>query len=297
MKTIVYIRVSPYMPDICQKLKAEDVREVYEDPLFCLHFSVRVDQDSHSYPSVLRIIEEAVKCGGTIREKSYEVEYSEEDRDNAEYLIAASVFTGFEFVQYPGYRDLIHYYGEVTYPPSKRPIPQYGHNVQLGLTKTNKCPTWKKTRHFCDGLTMLDLFCSEAAKQTIEKSDLNGWGFLPVISAKTNEPIPDLWQFWPAESQDFFAPGQYYSAEPCPVCGALRYIPHDGRAELLVREDAFPAGLDFVRTPPCYGGACGRSVVVVSNKAYRFLKKANITRAILFTPLKVVAKEGTQTNK
>ena len=285
MKTIIYFRISPNMSDICHELQAIGI-DVYENSSF---FSFRIDKDSESYSSVLRIVEAAVSKGGSIREKRYEVEYTENDCATAKYLYVRSSFEGFVHDFYAGYEEYLHRNGSKTFSfgQKRKQIDVYEHLVQRGLTRTDKCPVWKTTRQFRNGLTATRLFCSDSAKKIIEESGLIGAEFTPVLSCKTKMPMDDLWQLCPAECEIAFKPGKHITCRPCPVCGKTRLIPEDARAELVIRDGAIPADLDFVQTPPSYGVDCGVPLIIISNKAYHVLKQANIARALVFTPIKV----------
>ena len=222
----------------------------------------------------------------------HSVSFSEQELDAAKYLSVRSVYSGI-MVQ-NRYIELQHDSGiRESLFGFKNPLIAYEHVVQIDNPRINKGASWRKDRQFCSNYesTMRHLFCSDLARSVIETNHLEGAEFRPVYHYKKGEQIPDLWQLYPHECEDFLTPGNRTKTRLCPVCGARRYVTTDERDRLCLIEDKLPEGYDFFQSPPLVGARTGHPFYVVSGRVYQVLKKADIIRALIFEPLEVVSHE------
>ena len=243
-------------------------------------------EGSKQYDAVLQILDRAEKIDGTRIRIRYTVSYSEKELANAAYMDIRSIYAGITTI-YDVFADsYIQYEHEC-----KREGHLHEHAVQVKTPVVRKLPSWRPTRHFASDYdsAMVNLFCSGTAKEIIEANKLAGAEFRPVLDARTQQPAKDVYQLWPYECNDCLLPGKYIDdCWICETCGQKRYITTDGRAELLLRKELLPEGIDFLQTPPLVGAQVGRPLYIISNRAFHVLKKANITRGLVFTVLRVV---------
>ena len=111
---------------------------------------------------------------------------------------------------------------------------------------------------------MMNLYCSDQAKSVILSAGLTGAEFHEVLKEKTGEPVPDLWQLRPTECEDCLSPGPFMQTRKCRCCGKTRYYTSGGRAQLRIREDLVPKGLDFLQVPGAVGAEIGYPFNIIS---------------------------------
>lgn len=246
------------------------------------------DQDPH-FEEILELVEKIrQREGHRAASTFFTLHYTEAECEAAQFLRVRSCCAGFDSVEVPEQYELSHFFEKVIVYKDKG-YDRYEHVKQKLDTMTEKPPKWRAARQFCSdyGSNMVNLYCSDLAMRTIEKAGLTGASFRPVRNAKTGEPLPDLWQLWPQECEDFLAPGEFTMTRPCPVCGRTRYVPND-RGRMRVRAELVPQDLDFMQVPSCYGADRGYPFYVISHKAYRLLRDASLDRSLIFEPLEQV---------
>lgn len=258
-------------------------------------FTVHILEGSENFDAVVELLEEAERQKRIGLMILHHVTYNEKERSSAKWLHIRSTNMRYDKDESIRSYELQHfnrvyvdrmetYWGQVF----EQKVREYEHHVQIGPIYAKWKPNWRPERQFCEHNVGNALFCSDEAKRVMEEAELKGVTFRPVLLPKRETPVEDIWQVWPQETADFLAPGKYMECRPCKTCGEMRYIPQDGRAELLIREDRIPKDLDFMQTPPSYGASAGMSYYVISARAYQVLKDAGITRGLVFTPLDVV---------
>ena len=243
-----------------------------------------VDDSKPHFNEILELVE-------IIKEKaqvqmSFHLVYSEEECSNAAFLHVRSTYAGLDSVYYQGQYELLHYFDTATMQ-GKRLYDRFEHMKQIGPTIANTKPIWKTTRHFCSdyGSAMQNLYCSDYAKKMIETGDLTGVEFRKVLSAKSHSPLSDLWQLWPKECEDFLAAGPFMQTRACKECGKTRYYTAGGRAQIQLRKESVPEGLDFLQIPGAVGADTGYPFYIVSHRAYIALTQAKLVRSLVFEPL------------
>ena len=253
-------------------------------------FVLRILEDDSRLCEVERLLDAEGLFSSPDMFITYTKKYSAQECNEAKYLHVQSVYAG---VQFPDidYQEVFRssHFAE-TVMIGARQIDVHEHSVQIAPIQLVKAPKWRTARQFCSGYFngMVDLFCSDMAKGIIEEAGLAGSEFRPVLSRKSQKPVPNVWQLWPHECEDFLAPGPHMDIRTCATCGMRRYVHRDGRAEIQIHDDTIPHGLDFMQSPPLVGKEIGYPYYVISSRAYRVLEQAKITQDLVFTPLKTV---------
>lgn len=297
MKIDWQFNIAPINKDLIRKLKDLGADIPAFDEKYINSFTVHALEGSENFEAVVRLIEEAERLKQIHFMILYHVTYSEKERSAARWLHVRSVYMLYDHDENSETYESQHfnqirvesiesYWGQ-TYVSKYK---EYEHFVQIAPAFARWKPSWRSTRQFCTHNLSYgqDLFCSDEAKYMIETANLTGVEFHPVLWPKDRKPIHNLWQVWPQKTADFLAPGEHVECRPCKTCGEMRYIPQNGLAKVLIREDRIPKDLDFMQTPPSYGAGAGVPYYVISARAYQTLKAAKITRGLVFTPLDVM---------
>ncbi len=251
------------------------------------HFdSFDVSEDGIEYQYIDSVIQRIKELDYLKIKQLYSVTYSNEELEKADYLMVRSVFTGFEAVN--SYEVFFHDSGVVVEKDNQSFVLSE-HCLQIEQPRILKGPVWRTTRQFCGSLTdSVGLYCSDYARNIIEKNGITGASFRPVYHAKTGEPIKDLWQLWPQECQDFLLPGEGVECSYCKTCGQRKYnISISRRCILYLNRDKIPANIDVFQSPPLVGATIGVPVYIMARKAYHLLKEKNIIRSLVFEPIRV----------
>ena len=272
--------------------------EQHKVPYMCSHatnwVSFDVDPALEIYAEIcgyLRMLQAAHE-GEEVYRARYENVFSETDRLNTAYLNVLSSFNCLEPVNDETVMAGSCYLGSWT-PPDlgplfhfNKPIAHYRHWVQAEPFIIKKRVNWRPNRCFggCQ-LFLFPLFCNDRAKEIIESAGLCGASFRPVLWHGTEHEAPDLWQLWPQMLEDFLEAGPYTEEHVCEHCGRRYFTPLRGDAEYRIRAGSIPAGLDFFQSYPVIGDEKCMPIYVVSQRAYRTLKEANIIRSLVFKPM------------
>ncbi len=297
MKIDWQFNIAPINKDLIRKLKDLGADIPAFDEKYINSFTVHALEGSENFEAVVRLIEEAEWLKQIHFMILYHVTYSEKERSAARWLHVRSVYMLYDHDENDDSYESqhIHQIRIVTHEgyggkQTEKDLKEYDHFVQIAPAFARWKPNWRPARQFCThnlGYGQ-DLFCSDEARRVIEVANLTGVEFRSVLSPKERKPIHDLWQVWPQKTADFLAPGEHMEYRPCKTCGEMRYIPQNGLAKVLIREDRIPKDLDFMQTPPSYGAGAGVPYYVISARAYQTLKEAKITRGLVFTPLDVI---------
>lgn len=221
----------------------------------------------------------------------YTAHYTAREINNAKYLFVRSVYD----CVYPLNEDEIStcrcFLGAENQSRTGKPgrtHPLYQHCEFSGLAVVTQKPKWKPRRCFAGGCSQL--FCNDFAKELIEENGLTGVCFEPVLN-KASEPIGDFWRLVPQLVDGFLVPGQHERICKCPVCGADMFERTTGIWTIQIDERKLPHQLDFFRSPSVLLSASGvgQAGIFLSQRAYRVLKKANITQALVFDPIQGIS--------
>lgn len=110
-------------------------------------------------------------------------------------------------------------------PPLKFDL--YSHQTQVAPFYFSKPVKWGRNFFYsCNDRGQKTLFCSETASKLMLQHGLKGMEFQPVLSKKTNEPMPDIYQFnvtTMIPNSSFHVVGAS-GIWTCPVCGKSRYV-------------------------------------------------------------------------
>lgn len=224
----------------------------------------------------------------------YEREFSEEDRLAAPYLGVTSSFICMSSINEETImerRCLVDQIPRCT--GSKHLVDLYRHFVQVEAPVTNKKRIpWREDR--CFGMAapvQHSLICNDRAKNVIEASGLRGAEFRPVLKKQDMSPLVDAWQLWPTELDDFLVAGEGMYTFRCEKCGAVMLGAKDPNSihEFLIDARKMPSELDFFQSKPVF---YGMQIPIISQRAYRVLKEANMLRAMIVTPLRSASEQA-----
>lgn len=216
--------------------------------------------------------------------------FSERERMAAAYLIINPSFHCFDPVNIETLTKItcLHHAQE------EGPKVHHGHLVQVEPFVTSKKQiNWKPKR--CIGGSHLShqaIFCNDRAKAVIEKNKLNGAEFRPILQKKDRMPLQDAWQLWPQEVPDVLVAGAGMQERRCESCGKRVFLAEKSNqlSELLLNRDRLPEDLDFFQSEPVVGVGLWFRVPIISQRAYRVLKEADMLQAVTFTP--ILTQEG-----
>ena len=157
-------------------------------------------------------------------------------------------------------------------------IPKHHHLDQVNPFVSSKTPKWKKGYNFCSVETgfMTQIFCSDFAKETIQKNGINGVQFMPVLKGDLVTPTPDVSQLvfknkLPRAAYTFVGK---YSEDRCPSCGRINYVFDEPRCEFLrLNTDMLPKNIDAFGSEIIIGGGFGEEPIVISKKFYNLIIK------------------------
>ena len=253
--------------------------------------SFDITDDSIHFSMVLRIVEQLKQIEGTAVNVIYTKKYTEDELIHAEYISVESIYMGIRPLdQYrSSYFSLEHESDEYKSVGATGERKKE-HFVQVGPPTIKRKPAWQGARQFASDYFSGGqyLYCSSEVKRLIEETHLLGVVFGPVIDVKGQCPCDDVFQLKPFLCDDFLIDGKYMlPPHYCKICGKRRHIMADGRGELLLNKSLLPPRIDFLQTPPVVGADIGRPLCVISNRAYRILKKAQVTRGLVFQPLRM----------
>lgn len=294
MKKIVHISTDVEPNKTCILLEQYKVPYRRSDATGWVSFDVDPAQESFAdiWHSLLGL--QASHEGKKACRVRYENVYSETDRLSAAYLYVLSTFNCLEPVNDETVMAGSCYLGSWT--PSDlgplfhfdKPIDHYRHWVQAEPFVIKKRVNWRPNRSFggCQ-VFLFPLFCNDHAKEIITSAGLRGASFRPVLQHGTGQEMPDLWQLWPQELEDFLEAGPHTEEHVCEICGRRYFTPVRGDAEYQIRADSIPEDLDFFQSWPIIGDEKCMPIYIVSQRAYRVLKAANIIRSLVFRPVEI----------
>ena len=155
---------------------------------------------------------------------------------------------------------------------------RHHHLDQVNPFVSSKTPKWKNGYNFCSVETgfMTQIFCSDFAKDTILKNEINGVDFMPVLKGDLATPTPDVSQLvfknkLPLEAYTFTGK---YSEEVCPSCGRINYVFDEPNCDFLrLNTDILPKNIDVFGSKIIIGWGFGDELVVISKKFYNLLFK------------------------
>lgn len=149
---------------------------------------------------------------------------------------------------------------------------------------------WKSKHHILgvnEGLQFV--FSDDYAKLQLQDSDLNGLSFMPVYKwyrKQTDEVLDNVFQ-WNIEHslpEDALKNMKYAEEMCCPMCGRKKYDT-GGEFRLGIDSRFLLPNVDFYKTPEIYGWGIPYSRVVISQKAYQFLKAHDMDKSFFINPV------------
>lgn len=172
-------------------------------------------------------------------------------------------------------------------PPLKFDL--YSHQTQVAPFYFSKPVKWGRNFFYsCSDRGQDTFFCSETASRLMLQHGLEGMEFLPVLSKKTNEPMPDIYQFnvttmIPDSSFHVVGASGIWT---CPVCGKSRYVVNSLSRpsvdkSVLGEQDFYVT--DMIQT--FNGPSFPSPFYIVSKKACDFFRKYRFDRTLELFPL------------
>ena len=163
--------------------------------------------------------------------------------------------------------------------------------VQKDCFRFKRTPKWGK-RNFCMTNWVFDeLFVSPKARKMLEDSDLQGFSFLEVKNKSGKEILNDVFQMQISYilPEGGSSPSSGIKGEfVCPVCGRRKWF-HNSREQYAFYREAFLNAPDFVKSAERYGAAANAvRMILVSQKAYRFLTENKLDSSLVFEPIILV---------
>ena len=166
---------------------------------------------------------------------------------------------------------------------------QYFHQTQVAPFYFSKPVKWGRNFFYsCNDRGQKTLFCSETASKLMLQHGLKGMEFLPVLSKKTNEPMPDIHQFnvttmIPDSSFHVVGARDIWT---CPVCGKSRYVLNSLSRPSV--DKSVLGELDFYVTDMIQtfnGPSFPSPFYIVSKKASDLFRKYRFDRTLELFPL------------
>lgn len=148
---------------------------------------------------------------------------------------------------------------------------------------------WGTHNHFYSSYSgdYYTLFCDDYAKGVLCNGELSGVRFDPVIWYKKGCFLPDAHQIVPVGQiprDALTIDEENTTRSECPFCHEERYD-FNNVMRIIVKENVLDPACDFYATPQLFGWRLPVSMMVVSQKVYRILTEANLTRNLVFEPV------------
>lgn len=217
-----------------------------------------------------------------------ETKFSKAELLSAEWLTVRSRW----YYDYPQ-PEGVDNYSNITYTEAKKcTCPDCGtERVQQDCFRFKRTPKWGK-RNFCMTNWVYDeLFASPKAKEMLEASELRGFTFLEVKNKSGQQILNDVYQMQilyiiPEGVADLTS--GINEVFICPICGKQKLRPND-RGQFVFHKEAFLNAPDFVKSAEWFGGGGGASkLILVSQRAYRFLTENKLDSSLVFEPIRIV---------
>ena len=163
--------------------------------------------------------------------------------------------------------------------------------IQKDSFRFKRSPKWGR-RNFCMINWVYDeLFISTKAKELLESSSLNGFSFLNVNKKSGNATLDDVFQM---KIPHILAAGihdttsRISETSVCPICKRKK-LHSNGRGQFVFNKEIFYDAPDFVKSNECFGyGLIASRLIIVSQKAYKFLTANKLDSSLVFEPIVLV---------
>lgn len=215
-----------------------------------------------------------------------ETKFSKEELCSAEWLTVRSQW----YYDYPQPED--HYrYTELTYSKEHSCSDCGMGLVQQDSFRFKRTPKWGK-RNFCMTNWVYDeLFVSPKAKELLESSDLKGVSFLNVLNKSGREVLADIYQMqipYILRKALETSSDRIKKISNCPICDKRKFL-SNGRGKFEFKKEIFLNAPDFVKSAEQFGsGLIASRLILVSQKAYRFIVENKLDSSLVFEPIDLV---------
>ena len=166
---------------------------------------------------------------------------------------------------------------------------RFRHQKQINSYISKRTPKWKNNYNFCSVNTgdFNKIFCSDNAKQIIQRRGISGVDFIPVINHKKT-PTENVSQLYfpnilPRHVFNFI--GEYREIS-CPTCGKINYefiLPEEDN--LRINTSLIPGGIDIFSAEMSTQGGWIVPPVIVSKRFYDLVSKELKEKHVRFYPI------------
>lgn len=149
---------------------------------------------------------------------------------------------------------------------------------------------WDAKHHVDAGCVeqFFTVFCDGQVKTALESGGVKGVEFSPVIwSRKKGMHLPDTYQITPLGQiprEAITIDAEQTVRRECPICHKERYD-FTNTMRLIVEDKYLDPKCDFYNTVRIFGFRPPHAIMVVSQKVYRILTEAELTRNLVFEPV------------
>lgn len=171
------------------------------------------------------------------------------------------------------------------------------HRHQIGYYRLSKTPRWQNEKCVlsAEGDYNYIWFTNDATRTFLERMDIRGFRFDPVLCERDGQPLADIYQimFDHTMPEEAIAPGKEHgirSVVTCDSCGEKRYYvcPHTYQ---LCLYNKYLGDQDVYITQSTFGQGFGYHIVIVSKKFYRVIKENALDKFFKIHPIKVISEE------
>lgn len=170
------------------------------------------------------------------------------------------------------------------------------HCVQAEPVTVGRAIKWGNSQFFSGAYFSGGVFCNNRAKGILENSALRGFQFGAVLN-KQKVSLPETFQIHSdcIAPDEAFVPVHDMNVERCPLCGKQMLYLSGSKPQYGVRSDVLDEGIDLYETLPIFGSYtpdhCSKRLII-SQRAYQFLRQQKMARALEFVPLPICNGNG-----
>lgn len=171
------------------------------------------------------------------------------------------------------------------------------HRHQTGYCRLSKAPRWpnEKCVLSAEGDYNYIWFTNYATRSLLERADINGLRFDPVIAEVDEHLFENIYQivFKNLIPEEAIALGKDFgvtSIYTCTSCQERRYYVSSGTYQLCLYEQFLENNKDVYMTKAVFGQGYGYHIVIGSKRFYRFVKDNDLDKYFKIHPVKLLYK-------
>ncbi|MBQ8407311.1 MAG: hypothetical protein IJY39_00455 [Clostridia bacterium] len=172
------------------------------------------------------------------------------------------------------------------------------HMHQIGYYRLDKTPRWsgEKCIWSATGNYNHKWFTNDETRSFLEKIDVTGLRFDPVIANHTGQPLANIYQiaFEHVLPEDSLVIGKAYginSIVSCDSCREKRYYVCPHTYQLCLYEE-YLGDQDVYMTQAIFGQGYGYHMVIGSKKFYRIMKDCALDKCFNIHPIRTIRNES-----